>query len=539
MKLMIMLILTSSLLLAKWSPRGDQAVDRYDLKIMTWDKINLDCTKFIPHNAKPSKGWPVMIYCHGYGDSKETELSTAKDQAQYGYYTFTYSMRGQGNSGGYSNLISRIEMNDLLQVVNYVKKDTSVDASKIIIVGGSQGGIIPFMAACSGLNVLTIMPDLATPDFASNWIENGCIKMTFFWTVDYDDSIVRYDNNVVKLRNWALLKENSAWDSLAKHLPIGRDFLYKISQCRVPVLMTNAWQDRFFSAEGAIKAAARLKVPFLEYIGAVDGHGSDTSGGESIFTSGWENNWIKYWLYSNHTGVPDSNTFQFASSHYPRINNEWSFSHFSSPVWPPKNNYSMKFYFHPERKLNTESDNINDFSAGFRNNILDSTLTMRQAINVSFDGDLFNSAFRKENIEFETEPLKTDLQLAGTPLLNLFYSSTADVCQFNLQIWEVTPTGDSAFVTRINYTDRHYNKGKIRNRKINGASYSHIFKRGDRIKVVFTNLDTQPDDQFLNTNPYVLPVLKRGYNTIYSGMNKQTYLELPIIKLPEGELSKK
>src|ERR1035437_1447300 len=114
MKLLTILILTNWVLFAQFSPKGTQQLKRYDFNIVTKDKVTLDCTKFIPTALKPKNGWPVMLYCHGYGDSKESELPTAKDQAQFGYITFAYSMRGQGHSGRLSNLISTVEMNDFL-----------------------------------------------------------------------------------------------------------------------------------------------------------------------------------------------------------------------------------------------------------------------------------------------------------------------------------------------------------------------------------------------------------------------------------------
>ena len=528
MKLLTILILSTMSIFAQGIQKGKPIVKRYDFHIITRDNVFLDCTKFVPTAPKPKDGWPVMLYCHGYGDSKESELSTASDQAQFGYITFAYSMRGQGFSKGLSNLISTVEMKDLFQVVDYIKKDPYADSTKIVILGASQGGIIPFMAACNGLQVLTVMTDLGTPDFASNWIVNGSIKMTFFWTVDYDTSIVRYSKNVDNLRDWALSKEINDWDSLVTNLPIDRDYMDKVSQCSVPVLFTNAWQDRFFNANGMLQATQMLKAPFMAYIGAVDGHGADTSTSENNFTSSWDNNWIKFWLNPTHTGMPDTSIYQFASSRLPKINGEWSFSHFSSKVWPPENYLPVKLYFHRGGKLDTLPGGSNIDSSGFRNNVSDRAFTMRQAVNVSFKGELFDSKVKKDILEFETEPLKADLHLTGVPKLNFFYSSSADVCQFNAQIWEVTPKGDSAFVTRINYTDRHYKPGQIMNKEIIGAAYSHIFHKGDRIRVIFTNLDTQPYDLFLSSNPYVLPVLKNSLNKIYSGADRQSYIELPV-----------
>ena len=498
------------------------------------DSVLIDCTKFIPEEQKPAKRWPVIMFCHGFSESKETEVPDAMAQAQFGYYTFVYSMRGQGHSGGMSNLISTVEMNDLLQILDYIRQDTSADSSRIAIFGASQGGIIPFMAACNGAKVSTVMSDLASPEFASSWIENGSIKVTFFFTVDYDTSIVKYTDAVKKLRRWALSKENDKWDSLAYFLPRGRDYLEKVPLCKIPVLITNAWQDKYFNATGMIKATKLLKVPFMAYFGAVDGHGSDTTYDENNFLSDYDNDWEEYWLNNFEPSMADSIKYQYASSHYPRVNNHWSFSHYTSKDWPPANITPITLYFHSRGKLLDIPNSTSDDTAGFWNDLIDTSFTMQQAINTSFRGEFFNKRFSKNKLVFETDPLAADYQLIGAPKIRLFYSSTADVCQYNVQIWEVKPESDTRFVTRINYTDRHYKPGVIKEQIVEGPAYSHLFQQGDKIRIVFTNLDTQPLDSFLTTNPYVLPILKKAYNTIYMGQSYPSFIELPVIVSSSG-----
>ncbi len=502
---------------------------RIDFTIRMRDSVLIDCAKFIPEEKRPAKGWSALIFCHGFSDSKETEIPDAMDQARFGYYTFVYSMRGQGHSGGSSNLISMVEMNDLLEVINYVKHDSDVNSSRIVVFGASQGGIIPFMAACNGASVSTVMSDLASPEFASSWIENGCIKITFFFTIDYDSSLVRYTNEVRNLRRWALSKEIDKWDSLAYFVPRGRDYLDKVHLCKVPILITNAWQDRFFNATGMIKAGRQLKVPFRVYIGAVDGHGADTTTDENDFINEYDNSWETYWLSNLHTGLLKAAKYEYASSQFPRENNHWSFSHYESKVWPPARLEPFRLYFHSRGRLLGIADKTSNDTAGFWNDLKDTSFTMQQAINTSFRGEFFNKRFSKNTLVFETDPLPNDYQLIGTPKIQLFYSSTADVCQYNVQIWEVKPGSDTSFVTRINYTDRHYKTGVIKEQILEGAAYSHLFQQGDKIRIVFTNLDTQPADSFLTTNPYVLPVLIKSYNTVYMGESYPSFIELPVV----------
>jgi predicted acyl esterase len=488
----------------------------------------IDCSRFVPDTTASGLKWHVIIYVHGYADSKEDVADAARDQAGFGYYTFCYSVRGQGKSTGLSNLISRVEMQDLFEVVNYIKKDPLVDSNKIAIFGASQGGILPYMAVCNGLNVATVISDIASPEFASSWIENGCIKTTALFTVSYDSTTVRYTSEVDNIRKWMSSKRLSDWDSLAYYLPRNRDFLADVKDNKVPILLSNSWQDKFFNTFGNIKAAALLNSPHLMYWGAIEGHGSDTSAAETGFRSTLISNWVDFYLNGHAHAMLDSNKFIFAASHFPINNNMWSFSRYGSPIWPPAGVTSTDFYFTPSGKLSLTPYSGTKDTLKLFNEIKDSSLTMDDAVDSGFTGPAFGTKFSKHNIVFESEPLRTDCLLAGTPKLNLFYFSDAPVCQYNFQIWDVKAPDTAEFVTRINYTDRHYKRGAIKSANVYGISYAHLFKAGDKIRIVLTNLDTTPADSFLYTNPYVLPVLHNAHNAIVMSKKYPSSITLPI-----------
>ena len=188
-------------------PAAVMSVVKNDFTITLRDNVIMDCSKFYPSDPNPylPNGYPTVIMIHGYGDRKETLEGFANAQASFGYVVYTYSVRGQGNSGGLSNLISTTEAQDLIEYVNFIRTDfsTGLDTSKILIMGGSQGGTLPYMAACmGGLNVRTIISALTSPKFASSWIENGSVKMTFLWTIDYTPDTARYNSQVTAMRNW-------------------------------------------------------------------------------------------------------------------------------------------------------------------------------------------------------------------------------------------------------------------------------------------------------------------------------------------------
>lgn len=543
MKYLILILFFISINTLSSSFKGSYSTIEFMLTLS--DGVKLDCTKLIPNGTPPSGGWPVAIIAHGYGLNKNTELPEAQDYADLGYYGFVYSMRGQGNSEGLSNFISTTEANDLKQVVTYIKNDVNTNDNKIFIHGGSQGGIIPFMAVCTGMNVNTIITDMASPTQGSNWIENGGIKMTFLWTCGYPSNIVRYNPLVSRFKPWIYANTKEKWDSLNYHLPINRDFLNQVNNCQIPVLVQNTWQDKFFNTYGMIQSAYVLPYNNIKmYFGAMNGHGSDLIESEETYKDQVELDWVDYHLHGIQNGIMNvNNKFTYASSRYPASESQWSWVRANSPVWPPAGVQNVKLYFHPGNQLQVYGYGGTQASVSFNNDVLDPNVTMEYLVNTEFRGSLFDAKFRKNEIYFDTPALLQDATLAGTPFAYLYYSSTAnEICQYNMQVFDVRANGNEKLVTRINWTDRNYTANQVQQKYVNGQSYSHIFRAGSKIRVKLTNLDNVPlydfngdtTDVFLRTNPFMLPSLKQAANQVYINNNSKSYIELPLINFVIG-----
>jgi predicted acyl esterase len=505
---------------------NDFEISRNNFRIKLRDNIKLECTSFTPNTDKPINGFPCIVYCHGYGKSKEDNLSNAIIFSKAGFVTYTYSMRGQGNSEGESNLISKTEAEDLKEVIDYIKEDALVDKKRIVVIGSSQGGIIPLMALCNGLDVKCTISDLISFDFASNWISNGCIKMSLLWSLSYPVNIVRYNSEVTQYRNWILSKKRDKWDSLEYYLPRKRDFSSQISNNKIPIFISNSFQDKYFSSNSIIENISSFSENSKFYFGAIEGHGSSTSEDEISYHDKSMNEWIDYWL--NKSEPEAKSKFVFSLSSLPLFNNNWTFQRLYSDSSLYENPNRIKFYFHPS-KIVTELPyygNTNSFI--FKNTVNDSSCTMRDAVNSEFKGYDFESKFKKENIVFDSEMLIWNYNALGIPKLHLVYKSTKSVCQFNFQIFEVFIDGTSKFVSSINYTDRNCEKNKRKEVDIDGNALGHIFTAGNKIRIILTNLDTRENDTFLRTNPHVLPVLSTSFNTIYIGGKEGSYIELPL-----------
>lgn len=503
-------------------------VSRTDFSLSLADGVVLDCSKFVPE-TNIEGGLPAVIFLHGFGGSKNDVIPFAENLASYGYCTFAYSMRGQGNSAGFSNLISRTEMEDLIQVIEFVKNQAEVNKHRIGLTGSSQGGILSFMAAAAGADIKCIVADLASPEFASSWIENGCVKMTLFWSLNYDSTIVRYSAEAKNFKRWILSGSKDKWDSLSNYLPKNRDFTSLLKNLSAPMLSSNSWQDKFFNTYGMIKASGIITAPYKMYFGAIEGHGSDSAFEEINYHSKIIEDWLDYWLYGVENGIQNSWKFAYTTSSHPIVFNHWTYSRSYLDSWPPEGTFDLKLYFSPGSRLTTEPHREKTDTVSFLNDVRDKKLKMKFAVKSGFTGNEFNTMFVKNLIYFETEPLQNNILMAGAPMLNLIYSSTANICQYNFQIWEVKPNGEMNFVTRLNFTDRYYYKNLIKQQWLYGISHSHLFRKGYKIRIYVTNIDNGPTDNFLGTNPHVLPVLKRARNYIFMGKENPSYIELPVI----------
>lgn len=504
-------------------------VVRTNFTVTMRDGVIIDCLKWVPVDPAPAGGWPTVIMVHGYGDNKETLSEFCRLQAEYGYYTMTYSVRGQGLSGGLSNLISTTEADDLIELVAKVKADSvnGSNPSKILIMGGSQGGAVPMIAATRGLKVAAIINSVAPPNFASSWIENGSTKMTLLWTIEYTPDTARYNSQVDRMSNWIYADTKPLWDSLAFWLPKNRDFVTGLGNITVPVMVEASWQDKFFNADGWIQNVDKITgAPYTSYLGAVHGHGGDISLTEDTWHMNWFNDWFFQWLWGMQTPILSQAKYQYASTKFPVVNNQYfTFVHDSSHTLLRNIVTPLRLYMNKSEALKTTVQSGSN-TVVLKNKITNN-YTLQQAVNEEFTGTNFNNKFKKDSVKFMTTALTADMEWTGSPVIRLDYKSAASTfCQFNYQIYEVLPTGERRFINRANFTDRNYTANARKQVTFKGVAHSHVFKAGSKILVIITNLDKAATDvSFFGTNPYVLPVMKNGDHTVY--LSSDSYIEFP------------
>lgn len=105
---------------------------------------------YTPKNV--NKKMPIAIVSHGLGGSYQELENYAKDLANKGYLAYAFDFPG-GATGGKSTRLSQTKMSiyteeaDLQGVIKALRKRSDVQKEGILLVGGSQGGVVTALTA--------------------------------------------------------------------------------------------------------------------------------------------------------------------------------------------------------------------------------------------------------------------------------------------------------------------------------------------------------------------------------------------------------
>ena len=166
----------------------------------------------VPLAPKPEKGFPAIIFMHGYIPPQE--YSTTGNYPTYqarlansGYITFKPDLRGHGNSEGEAveSHFSEKYVVDTLYAISYLKNYIAVDQNRIGYWGHSQGGEI-------GLRVVTISPDIKAASLWAGVV--GSYKDMFETYNDKIDFLENATSTSLVIENGLPNKNPNFWNKL-------------------------------------------------------------------------------------------------------------------------------------------------------------------------------------------------------------------------------------------------------------------------------------------------------------------------------------
>ncbi len=501
--------------------------ERKDLFIPVGPTDSLDALYFVPVTPPPSKGYPALIMVPGFGLDKETKSLSSLVYAGIGYVSLAFTVRGQGHSSGESTIMSVRERHDLGKVVQFVRKLPHIDTTAIGIIGGSQGGLHALWAAADGLPVKAVSADAITPHWASDMFMNGSIRRTLLLLLHYPG--VRYAP--VQDTLWNLVRHDD-YDRLSKLFAEGRDIdTTKLFSAKTPLLLFLKWQDHYFPAAPGIQMFLRYMGEKELYVGT-QGHFSDEVIAEQTFQYSQITGWFNHYLQGAPAKVRNDSSITISVSSLPQDtagNFTWQRRSYAS--WPPASSHLVRFYLASDSLLADHPPVEPGNSALLLNDYNDPSYTFDMGFIEGFHSSRFKKILPQHALRFTSRALDSVLIWAGTPQMVVYVKSRDQVFPLHAQIYEVDSTGKAFFVNRINYTARHWKEKNVGVIQAEGLAHAHRFRKGSRIRVVFTNID-YTNRKMLGGYPFVLPVFHKASARIYFDKHHPSCIELPTISQP-------
>ena len=151
-----------------------------DTTLIMDDGVRIDALYVLPATPPPAEGHPAILLVHGFGGSKNNNRNLAVAYARAGYAATAYSVRGQGASEGqFEFFASPRILDDLRASLVFTSALPGVDARRIAVVGGSQGGLHAWNAAAFDMGARCVVSMIANGRLEENWLENDALNWTF------------------------------------------------------------------------------------------------------------------------------------------------------------------------------------------------------------------------------------------------------------------------------------------------------------------------------------------------------------------------
>jgi len=137
--------------------------------------VSLDATLYLPSVSTPA---PAVIMAHGFGGSKQSVATDARDLATHGFVVLAYSARGFGRSTGQIALDSLdYEIPDARALVTWLSKRSEVlqDSDgdpRVGVTGASYGGALSLMLAGTDPRVDAVAPLITWNDLSDALFPN-------------------------------------------------------------------------------------------------------------------------------------------------------------------------------------------------------------------------------------------------------------------------------------------------------------------------------------------------------------------------------
>ena len=166
------LVLKAGLLPIEQKP-DDFNVMCENVSFFTDDNINIKGW-FLPSKEKSYK---TIIICHGWGTNKSDVLSSTIFFLKRGFNLLYFDFRNHGESGGNKSSLGKLESQDLISAVDFLKTKKKQQSEKIGIYGVSMGASVAIIATALDKRISAVISD--SPFSSFNYIISKYAKLFY------------------------------------------------------------------------------------------------------------------------------------------------------------------------------------------------------------------------------------------------------------------------------------------------------------------------------------------------------------------------
>lgn len=502
---------------------ASRAQTTIDSSLVMNDGVHIETTLVLPPDSvRPTGGFPAVVFIHGLGGDKDDIALIGTIISANGFASLTYSVRGQGKSGGLSTIMGPREIQDLRDVIAYLRSRPGIDPDAIGIAGGSQGGVHAWIAAIERIpGVRCIATLLAPPSYAADLAPNNTIKQQL--QAELSLGSVRFDPLRDRIRSFVLAGN---MDSIRAFIA-ERDLARYVDSVTIPVIQSLGWADVIFPVNGAIRARAQLAargIPIWSYFGT-NGHSEPVNVPEYLFTVQMMLDWFHHWLEA--PMLPEVAT--------PRVifaDDRPGWPHRETPVWPPVPASFLRLYPTGDAPGDSSIGYLSPTPAGMTESypfslVHDPAYSSERAWNESYSGAAFLNAFRATPVRFRSPQLSDTLDITGIPRARLQLRGDGGPFQANVRLFDVSPGTDGGEwkllthmplgVPAANSTvDDHY--------EAEGEALSHKVPPSHHVGVEISSLDMWDANR-----AHIIPYFRTSHAVFTAESGGSSYIDIPLI----------
>src|SRR4051812_44198336 len=385
---------------------------------------------------------PAVLLGHGFGGSKDDMRQEAEDLARDGYAVLTWSARGFGRSTGKIGINDpKGEVADVSRLIDWLAKQPQVRLDKagdprVGMAGGSYGGAISLLAAGYDHRVDAIAPSITYWNLADALFPDGVFKK--LWAGIFFSNgggCARFQPALCRM--YDRVAESGTPDAAARKLLEERSPSAVADRIKVPTLLTQGQTDSLFTlaqsdaAEKAIRAnGAPVDVDWIA--GGHDGGDLETSRVQARVTA-WFDRYLK-----GDKSVGTGPAFRITrTGGVDSTDGAARLRGASANAYPGLESGRRKVALSggEQRFTNPAGASPPGVSAlpglgGFGG------LSQLSALGVGVSLD-----FPGQYARFDSAPLRTDLQITGSPTVTVHVTSTSDDAVLFGKVYDVSPGG--------------------------------------------------------------------------------------------------